>query len=431
MFNFFSNCTLPPSSPAFVSGPGVRSTLDIVWSCFSTPILCSWSILHLNIPENTNPTKRQKWLKQLKHFIRKLKWMLVALFTPEFMLGKAVSDYMTGRKNNKELQDCARESGVSWSMTHTHFADMGGFVLQYPSKPKTDGNKSADESAPGKETYVLTAASLREAIAIGVVRRLPDVDEEAIMDRSKSDLLVKGLSVAQVWWMAVQLLARAIDGKPSSMLEVMTFSFAACAFIIYLLLISRPQDVRIPIYIDINSAPSDSDMKRMGTFWPWPFGSNWVGTVGGPLRNNTIRVVCDAGHTVADDGALFSGVFAAILGAFISGGLHLIAWNFLFPSNIERILWIVSSFVTALMPLLMFLFQLLTLALPIGDTAFSLVQSLGAVLVFLTRLFLNVDAFRALYFLPPNAFWRPGQTVFLIYRGHQTQIGNNRDVAIN
>jgi hypothetical protein len=51
MKTFQPNCTFPPPGPTFVSGPNVRSTFDIVWSCLSVIILSTWSILHLNVPE--------------------------------------------------------------------------------------------------------------------------------------------------------------------------------------------------------------------------------------------------------------------------------------------------------------------------------------------------------------------------------------------
>ncbi len=44
-------CTLPPTTPNFVSEPDFRGTLGTLWRCLFTILACTWTIQHLNIPE--------------------------------------------------------------------------------------------------------------------------------------------------------------------------------------------------------------------------------------------------------------------------------------------------------------------------------------------------------------------------------------------
>lgn len=52
--------TTPPSNHKYndrvgwVTSPNQRGTADIIWTCLLTILACSWTILHLNIPANTN-----------------------------------------------------------------------------------------------------------------------------------------------------------------------------------------------------------------------------------------------------------------------------------------------------------------------------------------------------------------------------------------
>lgn len=457
MIHFQPNCTIPPEPPAFVTAPNVRSTMNIVWSCVSTILLCCWSIQHLNVPPQFQPkTTRQRLLRKLFLLWRKVKWMMMALFAPEVLLAKAVTDLRSCLLNSPMLKKLADEDGVPWSKAHTFLADMGGFALRFtppghsmegqtPSAPSVDGdvelrisprggssniaregqrdiggteevqdetggqgsggslpnqslprNPRNQESLPNTEAYdtaqitnksqpppkklapsvqdtitqrelvdeprvgidlprllsateqynrqaltseepaqqrfqpvkrmlstiesrkkrdcgnrrrrfrarvenasqhfgdimwralrhneiistevyfgsswrvredigqndvssdllafegdvwVLTAAQLITARKKKLIARLPHFTEDELSDRNKGDLLDKLLALLQVSWMVIQVIARATLHISSTPLEIMTLSFATCAFITFILLLDHPQDVTTSIYI--------------------------------------------------------------------------------------------------------------------------------------------------------------------------------------
>lgn len=98
------------------------------------------------------------------------------------------------------------------------------------------------------------------------------------------------------------------------------------------------------------------------------------------------------------------------------GGLHLIAWNFIFPTVVERTLWRISSLVTMLGLMFYFIvaviwqtdilkrrFQGKYKRIHFGlFTAFLWLCMLSLVLA---RLFVIVEAFRSLYYLPQDAYF--------------------------
>jgi hypothetical protein len=65
-------------------GPNQRGTITILWSCLTTVIACTWTILHLNVPGSCDTIG---W-----KILRKAKWMLVTILFPEFLFSKAVCE---------------------------------------------------------------------------------------------------------------------------------------------------------------------------------------------------------------------------------------------------------------------------------------------------------------------------------------------------
>ena len=122
--HFDPECAVPETVVAVVSSPDVRGTSDIFWSSAFTIITCTWTIQHLNIPkERTCCTKIAgsakrgpshgvwcdvKW--SAKMFLTNLKWMLVTIVAPEFILGKAIGEFAAAR-HLREAMAALRRAG--------------------------------------------------------------------------------------------------------------------------------------------------------------------------------------------------------------------------------------------------------------------------------------------------------------------------------
>jgi hypothetical protein len=91
------------------------------------------------------------------------------------------------------------------------------------------------------------------------------------------------------------------------------------------------------------------------------------------------------------------------------GAIHCVAWNFPFPSEIERILWHISAIVTALAyPLVVGFLWLLVKLEEEFELQFDRAEWAGGALLgiafVISRLFICVEVIRSLAFLPPGAF---------------------------
>lgn len=259
------------------------------------------------------------------------------------------------------------------------------------------------------DVWVLTAAQLIEARRRKLIARLPHITEDEISDRNKGDLLLKLLALLQVLWMVIQVIARATLHLSSTPLEIMTLSFAACAFITYILLLDHPQDVTTSIYIDASRLSTADDIGTIANLGPTSF---WF------ARNRLPCVPNNAIHRYTWDGSETSHVlfmFCLGLGAAVFGGVHTVAWNFDFPTVFERALWRASSLVTMLGPLATILVTGLSNVFIWRfqgrhynyerDRWLQAFTALSMLALVLARLFVTAEAFRSLYYLPQDAYF--------------------------
>jgi hypothetical protein len=126
----------------------------------------------------------------------------------------------------------------TWTRVHSHFALMGGFVLETQGRhrPILDS---------GDFRLTLTPVALR-MIAENAPELLPDLSEPEIEDKSKANGLAKFLVCIQAAWFIVQTLGRLVTGYPISLLEMNTLLHAFCCLFIYLAWWHKPLDIDEP-----------------------------------------------------------------------------------------------------------------------------------------------------------------------------------------
>ena len=148
MHSFTSNCTVPPEGTNFVGSPPIRGTLQILWSSFSVLILCTWSVVHLNVPSQVEVrTKTQKLSRSLHRFFPKVGWMLFNVLAPEWIITKAILDWLAVRQLQSKYEARAARDNVPWSKTHTHFANMGGFGVSFQHLSQVDPDQGTASTA--------------------------------------------------------------------------------------------------------------------------------------------------------------------------------------------------------------------------------------------------------------------------------------------
>ncbi|RDW60206.1 hypothetical protein BP5796_11812 [Coleophoma crateriformis] len=269
--SFTVECTLPPQTTNFITAPNARGTLEILESGFLCVLVCIWTVQHLNVPQQRDGRSRGlsgKWYWQLKLLRTRLKWMLVTLILPEFLVGKALSDFMGARESMKrvrELRDVegkplADEEVEGWTKVHAFYGDMGGFVLR-TNRPRSNGEGFALQHLVSEEVL-----RLREQ---GTITRLPSIHKDRIVAMSKGDVFVKLLAVFEITWMVIEVSFRKAYDLPISQLEITACAFCSTTLVTYALWWTKPQGVKIATIIPL--APSASTEllfePRLPGFW--------------------------------------------------------------------------------------------------------------------------------------------------------------------
>ncbi|KAL7957330.1 hypothetical protein V8C34DRAFT_325431 [Trichoderma compactum] len=438
MRNFTPECTLPPNGTysGYVHGVNARSTLEIVWSCIGIIILCTWSILHLDLPADV------------------VFWMGLKLFSPEFAATGCARKIFATRSNSAMLEQLAHLDGVPWSLKHTILVDMGGIALRFLPTTKAEigasttqpqikqrilknrngiplfiqafcerqsrllkwcgqipwdlweyhvehastmetspqglarlesraGSRAksifseADVASLAGNIWILDSKQLAIARMRGIIAKMPNIKEEAIDDKSKSDGLVKIIAVIQVLWLVVQLVVRTIDNLHFTQLEITTVAFAATAVIIYSIDFIKPKDVNVPFYMEIKKVVECSWRKL---------------------------------YTLSPKSADIFSLLIGFASATSFGGVHLFAWNSDFPTDVERLLWRISALMTIVLPYIYIGTHIPHVGATVADirqqrkTLMNIFLGCIAICYIPCRLFLVTESFRALYFLPSEAF---------------------------
>lgn len=111
----------------------MRGTLDIVWSCLAVLLLCTWVVLHENVPAEGS-TNGSWWSRRfLSAFlaVQKTCSFIYALFAPELFTGKAMMCLYFARHVRALMVDRAKKDGVEWTIYHAFLANMGGFAIEF------------------------------------------------------------------------------------------------------------------------------------------------------------------------------------------------------------------------------------------------------------------------------------------------------------
>ncbi|KAF8642798.1 hypothetical protein AX16_009431 [Volvariella volvacea WC 439] len=284
----------------------------------------------------------------------------------------------TGRpRNDTHVGDSAEDHGAEdcnrgWTRTHGFFVQMGGLV----------------QLQPNSGYRVICDLSGLEGV------QLPRIPEKEIKDHGKGDLLAKAIVVLQTTWFVAQCIARRVAGLVLTEIELVTLAFATLNVITYGLWWDKPLNIEYPIYFDEKGnridGPEEVKSESEGV-WSW-FRNVWGNMDGYSLleggnefhRQGVMKTIWKKGieapflaafsplwNMMTDEGdnratsvhpfyaAEMNGDthgFAIIYGAAIGvlfGGLHLIGWEFEFPTRTELWLWRASSLVLTVTPLVL------------------------------------------------------------------------------
>lgn len=252
------------------------------------------------------------------------------------------------------------------------------------------------------DRWILNAKQMLLAAERGLIS-LPRLSRQQLEDKSKSNGLVTSVALIQIAQLIAALVTRATRGLSITQLEVVAVAYAACSIPTYILQWSCPKDVGVPIVVRALRPASKEDILAIGsegkTRW-------WWGTI---LLTYSIPFLYSPYDLMYHD-------IGTILGTVVFGATHLLAWGLKFPTDIEQLLWRITSLTITVIPLVTLAIVAPLLFLVLGQKRSSELWSttlqvlsvwpmIAAAFPFgAARMFLIVETFRALYFLPKDGY---------------------------
>ncbi|CAI7588200.1 unnamed protein product [Penicillium glandicola] len=160
----------------------------------------------------------------------------------------------------------------------------------------------------------------------------PEICEDDIKDKVKQDYFAKGIAMLQISWLILSLIARKAQGLPFSQLETLTLGLAVYG-------------VGVPIKVAKQEAsPVPQFSRTYDSFWD---------VLSNSRENPSFQPV----HRIRNDNIPPAEsdkwnstiiVLATLSAAF--GSIHIIAWDFEFPTEVEKLLWRIATVMSIIVP---------------------------------------------------------------------------------
>ncbi|KAK1233351.1 hypothetical protein PQX77_003501 [Marasmius sp. AFHP31] len=214
------------TAPTPSSSGETRTTANIVWSCLSMVILCTWTSVRPNVH---SVPRSGHWTRV---YWDNAKLFLVALIAPEFIVQWSICQWLAARRMAKEYQK------YGWTITHAFFALMGGFALTV----RTATIHSCEYS---KSCTLMATSPLEYCVA----NKMIIMTDDEIENLGHTDLLAKTVAMIQTLHFITNCIARGVNGLILTELEYFTLGFAALNLVSYSFWWHKPSKVRFPVRI--------------------------------------------------------------------------------------------------------------------------------------------------------------------------------------
>lgn len=221
------------------NSPG-RSTLNIVWSCLSVLLVCTYKCVHLNISsfeENQAGWHKTKlfgvrlsyWPKRplVRKTLRKIKFMMIILIAPEVGVAMAVGEFLAARSELRRAKERFPVEELTLTLTHGFYSIMGGYAgaRKYDSRRSTSerlhpGNSFGPKQSSSEHVSYSTVASIALQ-PVGDRSRNRDLEGEHVETESSA---VKVTDEEQNMWSPLQGTPLAVDYKELYELNLSDYS---------------------------------------------------------------------------------------------------------------------------------------------------------------------------------------------------------------
>lgn len=330
-----NNATTPGSKHGWVSQPDGRGTTDILLSSLFTVFLCTWVSLHLNVPA----VHENYWAQ----FRRKCRWMIQAIMAPEFVIGFATGQKVEAKRSVLKFEAFKASKSDEhpvWTIRHGFYANMGGFHLK---------------TAGATRTFPVNANQIYYLVDKHYIK-YPTLTGKEVWDKSKADGFQKTFTCMQTGWYIVQCLGRVSQKLAITTLELTTLSYVFCTLFMYIQWANKPLDVESPTILVSEATieqiliEAGEEASKLYHLTPLDFiddqSPSWLIDVQPHLRFRRGPPERPLPRFTNDRLPVIGASADAILLFIVSMtycSLHFVAWNFEFPTQIEKILWRASA----------------------------------------------------------------------------------------
>jgi hypothetical protein len=216
------------------------------------------------------------------------------------------------------------------------------------------------------------------------------IDSAQIHDRDKGDGLTKAIASVQIMWFLLQLIGRAATKLSITTLELFTLAYVVCALSTYFLWWDKPKDVTIAHIVSASPAFTTKDYENLHS------------------RNSDIsnELSVDENFNFYDRWDTPKMFVVAALFCFLFGACHILGWNAMFPTSVERLLWRIGSIGCVSLPMLMLFFTGENAWLPkkLEKLLDGYLLPFIAVCYFVVRVFLFFEVFFSLRKVPADVY---------------------------
>ena len=278
-------------------------------------------MIHLNVPARTDT----QWIL----FVRKARWLILALLAPELVMLFASGQWASAQRS---VADMSASGYNAWTLVHAFYADSGGFMLETP------------DFVP----FPITAKQLHYLVANEYLA-MPTITKEEIWDKSKADKFAKAVASFQAAWLVAQVIARGIQRLPITLLELSTVALITCTGAALFFWFRKPLNVETPTTLRLKVTIAEV-LLRAGDNATTPFQDTPLDFIEPNLYTSSQMPLARLWSVQERplprlpndrDSRLHSSwiLIAVAVPTASFSLLHLIGWNFDFPTRTEQLLW--------------------------------------------------------------------------------------------
>jgi hypothetical protein len=270
----------------------------------------------------------------------------------------------------------------------TYLPDEGSFGFLGPSARILIDPAGFRIKCPDTDAFPIDAHAIHYLVSREYIP-LPNITRDEVWDRSKADLFAKAATVVQSAWLIIGSIGRAASGLPLSPMETFTLAFIVSTFMSYFFWWRKPQNVETPVTVTceytMEKIRSDAglaehsweksptefielDQKKWKrrTIFDTPKSTSKERLPdleeAASSRASTLSVVSPPGRVASDktllptvserrlpprlydDSILPCGLSPLILlsvalPSMVHSAIHLLGWNFEYPTYTEKQLW--------------------------------------------------------------------------------------------